>query len=148
MRQGQGSAVFRPSDRVTFKQNLEFLGGVEQFFRQHPTAYLGVCKRSYGAQCFGKKLCTEFFAEILLKTHILQHVRFVPTRERAVAFARYKPQTQRLFRFLDRADDYQIGFPIIQNLAGTSAHLRPPFVRGVGRRNNSGGADQLDASDA
>ena len=86
--------------------------------------------------------------EILLKTHMLQHVRLVPATERAVVFSRHEPQAQNLSGLLDRADDRQIGMPFVQNLAGVVSHRRQPVIRGAGRRHNSGGADQLDASDA
>ena len=71
----------------------------------HPTACLGVCRRLHVSQC--SNLRKEVFAEIFLKTRMLQLVSLlVPATERAVAFARYKPQIQRFSGFLDRADDH------------------------------------------
>ena len=148
MRQGQGGTAFRFGDRVTCKQSRELPGGIVHPFLQYSPTHFSICKRRHGPQRFGGKLRTEILPELLLKCCVLQLVRLVPATERAVASARYKPQAQRLSGFLDQADDHQIGVPSVQNLAGAFAHRRPPVIRSTGRRHNSGGADQLDASDA
>ena len=147
MRQRQGSAPLRSSDRATFKQNRDLLGGADHPLLQHSPANFGVCKRRHGPQRFGSKLRTEIFPEFLLKCCVLQFVRLVPATKRAVAFARHKPQIQRLSGFLDQADDRQVSMPFIQNLAGTFAHRRPPLIRGTRRLHNVGGADKRDALD-
>ena len=148
MRQGQGSAAFRFGDCVTCKQSCELLGGIVHPFLQYSSAHFGICKRRHGPQRFGSKLRTEIFPELLLKCCVLQLVGLVPATERAVAFAWYKPQIQRLSGFLDQADDRQVGVPSVQNLASAFTYRRPPVIRGAGCRHHSGGADQLDAFDA